>query len=364
MTPQEVLHEAETYLREEVGPSAADIDLDPEALRKALRGLCDKNLMALKRPMEFGGPALPEKEFREFQEASARYSGSLSFLMTQHQSAVSLIAKCDNDGLKAEYLPRMAGGERLLGIGISQLRRAGDPMITAERVEGGYVINGSVPWITGWSFYPEYIVGATLPDGKAVYGIAPLETIAQAPPNAGTTTLSEPMRLCAMESAQTVGATLRDWFIPDSLILFIKPSEWARRNDMINIVLQGHYAIGCARAGLDVLERNAEKKPLPFLPVTYSALLEEFGACRAAMGKAQESGLDVVTDEKLRIRAWAIELAVRCAHAAIVSSSGAANIITHPAQRIYREALVYSVSAQTTDIMEATLSRLTRDSSG
>lgn len=357
MTPQEAFQRAESYLREEVGPNAAAIDLDPEALRKALKGLCDNGLMALKRSAEYGGPAMPEKEFREFQESSARYSGSLSFLMTQHQSAVSLIARSDNEALKSEYLPKMGNGERLVGIGISQLRRTGDPIMRAEACEGGYLLNGTVPWITGWTFYPEYIIGATLPDGQAVFGIAPLE-------NGSGVTLSEPMKLAAMESAQTVSAKIENWFLPENRVLYVKPADWAKRNDMINIVLQGHYAIGCARAGLDVLERNAQTKPLPFLQTTYNTLVQEYEQCRVAMVKAQKGGLDVITDEKLKIRAWAIELAVRCAHAAIVSSSGAANALNHPAQRIYREALVYSVSAQTTDIMEATLRRLSRESTG
>jgi len=81
--------------------------------------------------------------------------------------------------------------------------------------------------------------------------------------------------------------------------------------------------------------------------------------CKIQTTRAQR-GEDIVTDERLAVRAWAIDLAVRCAHAAVTASSGAANSLSHPAQRIYREALVYTVSAQTTPIMEATLKRLIR----
>lgn len=77
-----------------------------------------------------------------------------------------------------------------------------------------------------------------------------------------------------------------------------------------------------------------------------------------ATANAQKSADDSTTPERLKVRAWAIDFAVRCAHAAITSSSGAANSIHHPAQRIYREALVYTVSAQTPAVMEATLQRL------
>ena len=61
---------------------------------------------------------------------------------------------------------------------------------------------------------------------------------------------------------------------------------------------------------------------------------------------------------RLDLRVRMIDLMVRCAHAAVVSSSGAANSVDHPAQRIFREAMVFSVSAQTGPIMEATLERI------
>lgn len=346
-----MLARAEAFLATEVKPNAIKIDFDPEALRVALKGLCDNNLMALRVPAAFGGPEVSEVTFRHFQESVARYSGSLAFLQTQHQSAASMISKSENEALRHAYLPKMSSGERLVGIGFSQLRRGGPPIMRAESCDGGYLLNGNVPWITGWSFYPEFLIGATLPDGSAVFGIVPL-TAQQG------ISISEPMKLAAMESAQTVTADFENWFLADDLVAFIKPAGWIQNNDMINITLQGHFALGCARGSLDVVEANAVKKPLPFLTAAFEALSNELEDCRAATTSAQGQPNEETTTERLKIRAWAIDLAVRCAHAAITSSSGAANSINHPAQRLYREALVYTVSAQTPAIMEATLDRL------
>ena len=65
----------------------------------------------------------------------------------------------------------------------------------------------------------------------------------------------------------------------------------------------------------------------------------------------------------MRIRAWCIEAAVRAAHAAVTASSGAANTLTHPAQRLLREAMFYTIQAQTQEVMDATLARLERSPS-
>jgi alkylation response protein AidB-like acyl-CoA dehydrogenase len=357
VSADEILALAERFLKEEVAPHAAAIDADPDALRLAMEGLCARQLMALRRPTEFGGPALDEDAFRRFQETVARYSGSLAFLQTQHQSAGSMIAKGDNPELRAEYLPQMGDGRKLVGIGFSQLRRPGPPMMRAEACDGGYRLNGDVPWITGFGLYPEFLVGATLPDGRAVFAVVPFVD-SQRPGEA--IAFSEPMRLAAMESAQTVSGTFENWFVPDARVVFLKPAGWIQNNDMINVTLQGHFALGCARAGLDIVAAAAERKGLPFLHDAWTKLDAELGACRKATVDARQVG-EETTEERLKVRAWAIDLAVRCAHAGVAASSGAANSAAHPAQRVYREALVFTVSAQTSAIMEATLERLARE---
>ncbi|MGH2415987.1 MAG: acyl-CoA dehydrogenase family protein, partial [Microcystaceae cyanobacterium] len=52
---EDLLAVAETYFREMVGPHAASIDREPEALKKALQGMGDRTLLALQVPQCWGG---------------------------------------------------------------------------------------------------------------------------------------------------------------------------------------------------------------------------------------------------------------------------------------------------------------------
>lgn len=343
------LEVAEEFLVNHVAPRANLIDGDVGELRIALQGLRDRKLMALRRPVEFGGPELDETSFRMFQEAVARRSGSLAFLQTQHQSAVSMIAKWGSHELKQDYLPRMAD-EHLVGIGFSQLRRPGEPVMRAREVDGGYRLDGLVPWVTGHSFYQEFLIGATLPSGESVFGIV---TFIDSEHDNGAITFHGPMQLAAMESPQTMEATLTNWLLPADRVAFIKPAGWLGNNDMINVTLQAWFALGCARAGLDIVDQAYGQRGALFIQEAWVALDKELGRCRDKILENEED-----LGSRLRARAWAIDLAARCAHAGVVASSGAANSIHHAAQRVYREALVYTVSAQTRDIMEASLNRL------
>gem|GEM_PF-4206114 len=52
-------------------------------------------------------------------------------------------------------------------------------------------------------------------------------------------------------------------------------------------------------------------------------------------------------DEALQLRAEAVPLTGRCAHAGVAASAGRANPTDHAAQRVWREALMFTVLAQT-----------------
>ena len=353
---QHLLNLAKCYLQESVSPHAATIDTETEALQKALFGLGELGLLALRVPSPWGGDASQET-FYIFQELVARYSGALAFLQTQHQSAAAMLAQSQNELLKQEYLPLLSNG-LLVGVGFSHLRRGGKPVIAAVPVTGGYKLEGYVPWVTGFGLFQEFIVAAVLPDAQVVFGVVPFEETDQ--DELGAITFSQPMALAAMTSTNTVTATLTSWFLPQERVVSVKPGGWIQENDKKNLLNPTSLALGCAAAGLDILQAAHSTKPLSFIAQAFKTLDRELVDCRAAIRHAQQ---DNDLDRRLQLRAWTIDLAVRCAHAAVTVSSGAANYSHHAAQRVYREALVFTVSGQTTALMEATLTRLVRKES-
>ncbi|MBF2072999.1 MAG: acyl-CoA/acyl-ACP dehydrogenase [Synechococcales cyanobacterium C42_A2020_086] len=350
-----LLTDVATYLRQTVAPQAAQLDRDPVALRSAFQELGERRLLGLRVPQEWQGSGVDDLTFRAFQELVARYSGALAFLQTQHQSAAAIIAQSANQVLKQEILPHLSSGQRRLGLGFSQLRRVGEPAVQALPTAGGYRISGTVPWITGYGCFQEFILGATLPSGEAVLGLVPLP-----PPDSEQPSdlcFSAPLPLAAMASTNTVTATLSDWFLPQDRVIGIRPAGWIHQNDRQNVLHHGFFALGCAQAGLDILSA-AQHADYPFITATLDVLQQELNTCRTAFYTAQATGNTGI--HQLPLRAAAIELAGRCAQAAVAVSRGAANGLDHPAQRVYREALAFTIFGQTTAVMAATLARLSR----
>ncbi|MGR3274577.1 acyl-CoA dehydrogenase family protein [Acaryochloris marina NIES-2412] len=350
------LERTEAFLREKIAPQAMQIDQISESLFQALYELGNQGLLGLRVPQEWGGQDLDELTFRQFQEQVSRYSGALAFLQTQHQSAASLIARSTNTALKEKYLSHLSSGKVLIGIGFSHLRRQNPPPVQAIPTDAGYEITGEVPWVTGYGCFKHFIIGAQLADGRAVFGLVPLATVFQ---DGGMMTCSDALSLAAMGATQTVKVRLSRWQLFQEAVVVMRPPDWIHSNDTKNSLHHSFFALGCAQAGLDILS----SVELPdFVDPARQLLDQELQSCRQAIYREQQAS-ELTLPKRLQLRAWAIELANRCAHTAVISGRGGANLMDHPAQRVYREALAFSVFGQTTDVMEASLAQLVRSSS-
>ena len=340
------------WLREKIKPNAVEIDRDPLALKNALQEMGDRSLLALKVPLKSGGRGFSQLDYYLFQVELARVSGALTFLQTQHQSAASMLSKSSNISLQQKFLPHAATGKSLIGVGFSHLRRRGKPMVSVEEIDTGYEISGEVPWITGYDFFAHFILGASLPDGRELYGMLPFQN--QTQETGGNINFSQPRSLMAIASTNTVSAKINRWYLNKTQVVSIKPPGSIHQSSRDNILNHGWYALGCAYAGLDILLSSAKKKQLNFLQESWQSLYLEVERCQEnAINLAENSTASY--SQKLQVRATAINLAQRCSQAAVIASSGAANYLSSNAARVYREALLFSVSGQTTDVMEASI---------
>jgi len=332
--------ELETYLKEAVQPIASQIDTESDALFESFRALGKWGWLTPKNPTNFGGLGLSSAEYQKFQSTVARYSGALAFLQTQHQSAASLLLSSENESLKQTYLPGMATGDVRLGVGFSQLRRRPAPL-NATATEGGYRLAGVFPWVTGAGLFTDFVGAAVLPDGSAVFGVVPLVS-----ESTGQLTVSEPMDLAGMAATNTVEVRLENWLLAEDQVVGMRPAGWLEGRDRANPLSPLGLIFGCTQAGIDALKVALKRRGIDHaiagqLALKLAWLQMDLPRVAALSGEAYP--------QKLALRGRAISLMNTCAQATVLAASGAANGVNHPAQRIYRESLVFSVSGQTTE---------------
>jgi hypothetical protein len=70
------------------------------------------------------------------------------------------------------------------------------------------------------------------------------------------------MDLIAMTSSNTVSAKLTGWFLEEANVVALKAARSIHENSKKNVLHHGFFALGCAYAGLDILEhRFSNRKP-------------------------------------------------------------------------------------------------------
>ncbi len=305
---------------------------------------------------DYGGFGADETTRREYTEVMASACGVTAFVQQQLHAGGGFVGGGRSQALKAEKLPRFASGEELCGVAFSHLRRGGPPMVTAERVDGGYVVSGKAPWVTGWSLLDSFILGAMrLPENDHIYFYVP---------KSGNEAALQPgpaIPLVVMNASDTVEITFDALFLPDEYVLYERPAEALKRGDFCGITGHVFLPLGCARGSVFALRTLAEQRHNDGFSHAADEFQTEIDACRA--DALQWSGhcaeMPDYKDRALHARAEAITLATRTAHAVVTATGGGAHLLSSPAQRLLRESIFYTTTAQTADVQSATLDLLT-----
>lgn len=367
---QELLEAVRRVAETVLGPNAQDTDRGTGPNLENFRALAEAGVFGMALPRAYGGRDVAGSVQREITETLASYCGVTTFTQAQHHGPSRMIANSPNEELKRHLLPDLAAGRRFCAVSFAHLRRPGPPVLSAEPVSGGYRLTGTAPWVTGWGLMNQVVFGATLPDGRFLYVWSPgrhedfPELFADATPSDGdwgTLTASAPLPLCAMNASATCELTLNGWFIPQAHLLNESGRETMRRNDRNGVLGATVMPLGCGKASVRLLCETAEKRGLPAVHRAAASFQAEWNALRQSLRDYDgRTGEPDFFENAVRLRAWCIEFGVRAAHAAVAACSGSANNLHHPAQRLYREAMFYTIQAQTQEVMDTTLSRLER----
>lgn len=302
-------------------PAALETDAADAVPVRLLDALAEAGFYGLALDADFGTVCA-------VQEALASGCLTTTFVWAQHLGLVHALATREPDELRRHWLEPLARGKVRAGLALGGALP--QPALQARRADGGWLLDGVSPFLSGWGLIDVVHTAARVGD-EILWSIVDARE--------SEALQVERLRLAALDATVTVRASFAGLYVPDELVTARHPAGGPTPPEVLR--LHAAFALGVASRCCRLLGPSALDGELTTLREELNRLGPGTAAARAAAG----------------------ELALRAAAALAAASGSRSLLVADQAQRLAREALFTLVYALRPESRAALLARLSADGS-
>ncbi|MEP1124259.1 MAG: acyl-CoA dehydrogenase family protein [Ilumatobacter sp.] len=305
---------------------------------------------ALRQAGLFSLDGLSVGSSRRAMAAIAGGCGATFFVWVQHHGVVRTVAASANVTLRTATLPALLDGSIVAGTAFAHVRRTGSTAVRATRVAEGWRLDGKAPWATSWGIAERFAVAATTDDGRMVWSMLPGD--------GGPGVTASVLALPVFSSTGTVEIGFDGAVVADADTIGVHGIDAWRAGDRRRASVGSPAILGVAARAIHLL-RGAARTPDDPANRAAGRLTDELArrwevddeitARLAALPDEDPSDDDGAVGAASRHRAACLDLGQRATTALLAAVGGAGMDLSHPAQRLAREASFYVIQAQTDD---------------
>jgi len=318
---------------------------------------------------EFGGLGLGYLEHVIAVEEVSRASASVGLSYGAHSNlCVNQIHRWGNAEQKAKYLPKLISGEHVGSLAMSEAGAGSDVVsmkMRADKVDGGFRLNGTKFWITNAAYAGILVVYAKTTLDAGSKGITAFLIEKDMPGFA----IGQKIDKMGMRGSPTAELVFDDCFVPEENVL--GPLDGGAKVlmsglDYERVVLSGTQ-LGIMQACIDVVlpylqERKQFGKPIGSFQLMQAKVADMYVALNSAraysyaVARACDAGKTTRFDAAGAIL-LASENAVKVANEAIQALGGAGYTKDWPVERYYRDAKLLDIGAGTNEVRRMLIGR-------
>jgi glutaryl-CoA dehydrogenase (non-decarboxylating) len=174
-----VEHELRAFAAEHVAAHAALIDREERIPEQVIRSMAKAGVLASGLPESLGGPVGADHDavaatIRHglLHEALGEASASVQGLANVHHMAASAIARWGTRSQKQEWIPKLAAGELLAAVAITEPNVGSDAAAVetaATRAGDDYLLTGRKKWITCGQIADIFVLLARSDEGPVAF---------------------------------------------------------------------------------------------------------------------------------------------------------------------------------------------------
>jgi alkylation response protein AidB-like acyl-CoA dehydrogenase len=342
-----------------LAPAAEQVDIDAVIPTEHFDALADAGLFGILGPRDAGGSDLSAHDARRVIAAIAGGCGATFFVWVQHHGVVRALRNSPNTDLRGSFLAPLCVGEMIAGVAFAHARRMGPAAVRATRVAGGWQFDGFAPWTTSWGIAQQFVIVGESDTGELVWVMVDeSRTVGITPRD---------LQLPVLAATRTVALEFNGFVAPDAAVMTTIDGQAWRVTDRFASSIGQTAALGVAERAVSLLDDIAERGDGTDVDATAActALREQLDDCWAEDDRLVSEMVAAIDDREAWIRgaslhrARCLELARTSTTALLAASGGRGLDLSHPAQRLAREAMFYVIQAQTADGRSATLHALT-----
>lgn len=340
----------------------------PDEIITAMR---QAGLFGLTVPTAYGGLGFNlSDEVRIIFELCRASPVYRSFIGTTIGIAGKSLVTAGTKAQKSYYLPKIAAGEMIFSFCLTEPGSGSDAAslrTKAEKVDGGYVLNGTKRFISNAPDADLFVVMARSdPDSKGSRGVSAylVESDSEG------LSVSPPLKKMGQAGARTADVIFEDCFVPDDALLGGEEGNGFRT--AMRVLDHGRVHIAAVSVGLSrrlidealayALEREQFGKPIAEFQLVQAMLADsetDWLAARSmveATAKRRDAGENVTSDAAC-CKYFASEALGRIADRAVQIFGGYGYIAEYPVERLYRDARLFRIFEGTSQIQQLVIAR-------
>lgn len=271
------------------------------------------------------------------REAS-KYCMTTGFNYWCHMAALTYVRKSDSSFLKKEILPGLENGEILGGTGLSNPMKfyAGLDKIylKAERVDGGFVINGALPFVSNLGDDHWFGVVAQVGDSESERVMAMISC------QMDGLKRTERIDFVGLNGSATFSCQFKNVFVPAKQIITEDADPFITSIRPAFVLYQIPLGIGVIHRTIESIEKVRDKQNgcNHYLPVQEDDIAEELKAIEERFERLNFTALETQWKDILQLRKDTVYLTLKATHTAMLHQGGAAYIQHSDCERRLREA--------------------------
>jgi alkylation response protein AidB-like acyl-CoA dehydrogenase len=335
-------------IRDELAPQVVDIDVNgtyPGAFLHRLGAI--GGFGALVSPQS-GGTGRGLKNALQVIEDVSKQCVSTGFVVWAQHACACYLQNSSNPALRSDILPLIASGVALGGTGQSNAMKSRaaieENRLKAMRVEGGYMVNGTLPWVSNIGLDHYFHVGA---DVAGETGLLVVLVKGDSP----GLTLNQNAHFIAMEGTNTFACQFKEVFVADDRVV-VHPHEFARfraRTKPAFVLMQMGMGLGLVDACVSMMKRSNKTHAHVncYLDDQVEDIEATLLAARAASYRLadkidSEVGVDCER-ESIALRLLGSELSLKASNSAMLHLGAKGYLVNNAAQRRVREAYFVAI---------------------